>query len=187
MDKGVLVGYSSTRKSYKCYNLRLNKVVENINVIIDETCGQELKEEENESMEQLYDEEVYIEQPEGFKLSENIDYMCKLKKAVYGLKQAPRAWYSRMDKYLHQVGFKNGSAVNKLYIKVTQNSILLIEVYVDDIIFGSTDGRLSQKFEKDCIMNLKCHYLKNYLSLWDFRYVKATNEFLFIKPSISDK
>jgi hypothetical protein len=57
VDKGVLVGYSSTRKAYKCYNLRLNKVVESINVTIDETGGQELKEEENESMEQLYEEE----------------------------------------------------------------------------------------------------------------------------------
>jgi hypothetical protein len=58
VDKGVLVGYSSTRKAYKCYNLRLNKVVESINVTIDETGGRELKEEENESMEQLYEEEV---------------------------------------------------------------------------------------------------------------------------------
>ena len=57
-DKGVLVCYSSTRKSYKCYNLRLNKVVESINIKIDETGRQELKEEENESMDQLYDEET---------------------------------------------------------------------------------------------------------------------------------
>jgi hypothetical protein len=56
--KGVLVGYSITRKSYKCYNLRFNKVVERINVTIDETGRQELKEEENESMEQLYKEET---------------------------------------------------------------------------------------------------------------------------------
>jgi hypothetical protein len=46
------------------------------------------------------EEEVYIEQLEGFQLSENIDYVCKLKKALYGLKQDPRAWYSRLDKYL---------------------------------------------------------------------------------------
>jgi hypothetical protein len=46
------------------------------------------------------EEEVYIEQPEGFQLSENTNYVCKLKKALYGLKQAPRAWYSRLDKYL---------------------------------------------------------------------------------------
>jgi hypothetical protein len=46
------------------------------------------------------EEEVYIEQPEGFQLSENADYVGKLKKALYGLKQAPRAWYYRLDKYL---------------------------------------------------------------------------------------
>jgi hypothetical protein len=69
--------------------------------------------------------------------------VCKLKKALYGLKQAPRAWYSRLDKYLQQAGFRKESADNNLYIKVSRNSILLIEVYVDDIIFGSDDGRLS--------------------------------------------
>jgi hypothetical protein len=95
------------------------------------------------------EEEVYIEQPEGFQLSENADYVCKLKKALYGLKQAPRAWYSRLDKYLQQAGFRKGSADNNLYIKVSQDSILLIEVYVDDIIFGSDDDRLSHKFAKD--------------------------------------
>ena len=58
VDKGVLVGYSSTRKAYKCYNLRLNKFLENINITIDETGGRELKEEENESMEQLLEEEA---------------------------------------------------------------------------------------------------------------------------------
>jgi hypothetical protein len=57
VDKGILVGYSSTRKSYKCYNLRLNKVVESINVTIDETGKPESKKEENKSMEQLFKEE----------------------------------------------------------------------------------------------------------------------------------
>jgi hypothetical protein len=66
VDKGVLVGYSSTRKAYKCYNLRLNKVVESINVTIDETGRQELKEEENESMEKIYEEEAkYKKEVEG--------------------------------------------------------------------------------------------------------------------------
>ena len=46
------------------------------------------------------EEEVYIEQPEVFLLSENNNYVCKLKKALYGLKQAPRAWFSRPDNYL---------------------------------------------------------------------------------------
>jgi hypothetical protein len=72
------------------------------------------------------EEEVYIEQLEGFQFSENADYVCKLKKALYGLKQDPRAWYSSLDKYLQRAGFKKGSADNKLYIKITQDSILLI-------------------------------------------------------------
>jgi hypothetical protein len=65
------------------------------------------------------EEEVYIEQPEGFHLSENTNCVCKLKKALYGLKQAPRAWYSTLDKYLQQAGFRKGSADNNLYIKVS--------------------------------------------------------------------
>jgi hypothetical protein len=52
------------------------------------------------------EEEVYIEQPEGFQLSENADYVCKLDKALYALKQAPRAWYYRLDKYLQQTRFR---------------------------------------------------------------------------------
>jgi hypothetical protein len=51
-------------------------------------------------------EEVYMEQPEGFKLSNNPDLVCKLKKDLYGLKQAPRAWYHRLDTYLKDKGFK---------------------------------------------------------------------------------
>ena len=46
------------------------------------------------------EEEVYIEQPEGFQLSDKGDYVCKLNKALYWLKQAPRAWYARLDSYL---------------------------------------------------------------------------------------
>jgi hypothetical protein len=54
-----------------------------------------------------------------------------------------------LDKYLQQAGFKKGSAENNLYIKLSQGNILLIEVYVDDIIFGSDDDRLSQTISKD--------------------------------------
>ena len=57
VDKGILDGYSSTRKEYKCYNLRLNKVVESINVTIDEIGRPESKEEEKKSMEQIFEEE----------------------------------------------------------------------------------------------------------------------------------
>jgi hypothetical protein len=64
VDKGIPVGYSSTRKAYKCYNLRLNKVVESINVTIDETGIPKSKKEENQSMEQLFEEEDEKEEEE---------------------------------------------------------------------------------------------------------------------------
>jgi hypothetical protein len=62
VDKNALVGYPSTRKEYKLYNIRLKKVVERINETIDETGGQKLKEEEKESVEEVYEEEVKDEE-----------------------------------------------------------------------------------------------------------------------------
>ena len=94
------------------------------------------------------EEEVYIEQPEGFQLSANKDYVCRLKRALYGLKQAPRAWYSRLDSYLQNQGFKRGTVDSNMYIKIDHNSIIIVEVYVDDIIFGSDDDTLSHQFAK---------------------------------------
>ena len=90
------------------------------------------------------EEEVYIEQPEGF--AEKGNYVSRLRKALYGLKQAPRAWYARLDKYLHKQGFKKGSVDNNLYMKIKHENMIIIEVYVDNIIFGSDDDRLSQHF-----------------------------------------
>jgi len=55
------------------------------------------------------EEEIYIEQPQGFHLLKNPEEVCKLKKELYGLKQTPRAWYSRLDKHLQQQGFKRGT------------------------------------------------------------------------------
>jgi hypothetical protein len=72
-----------------------------------------------------------------------------LKKEVYGLKQAPKAWYSRLDKYLQHQGFRKENADKNIYIKVNQNNLLIIEVYVDDTIFSSNDDRMSWKFDKD--------------------------------------
>jgi hypothetical protein len=95
------------------------------------------------------EEEVYIEQPEGFLLSENENCVCKLKKALCGLNQAPRAWYSRLEKYLQQQGFKRGTTDNNLYIKIDNAEMLIIVVYMDDIIFGSNDDKMSQKFGEE--------------------------------------
>jgi hypothetical protein len=92
------------------------------------------------------EEEVYMEQPEGFSLTDNPDYVCKLKKALYGLKQAPRDWYYRLDKCLQDKGFKKGIVENNLYIKSEGDDLLVVLVYVDDIIFFYTNDSSIQWF-----------------------------------------
>lgn len=91
-------------------------------------------------------EEVYIEQLDGFILGNDPNLVCRLKKALYGLKQAPRAWYYRLDKYLYQQGFSKGSTDNNLYIKIENDKLLILVVYVDDIIFGNNEEAMSQNF-----------------------------------------
>jgi hypothetical protein len=72
-----------------------------------------------------------------------------LNKSLYGLKKAPRAWYSRLDKYLQQQGFKKRKRDNNIYIKIDNEDMLIIVVYVYDIIFGSNVDRMSQKFAEE--------------------------------------
>jgi hypothetical protein len=115
-------------------------------------------------------------------LSENADYVCKLKKDLYGLNQAPRAWHSRLYKYLQQAGFIKGSADNNLYIKVSQGNILLIEVYVDDIIFGSDDDKLRQKFEKDMQNEFEMSLLGE-LSFFLGLQIRQSNQRIFISQT----
>eukprot|EP00253_Pinus_taeda_P035193 PITA_35193 len=92
------------------------------------------------------EEEVYIEQPDGFILGNDPKLICRLGKALYGLKQATRSWYYHLDKYLHQQGFSKGSTDSNLYIKIDNDKLLILVVYVDDIIFGSNEEAISQNF-----------------------------------------
>ena len=89
---------------------------------------------------------MYIEQLEGFLLSENGVYVCKLKKTLYGLKQAPRAWFSRLDNYLKQQGYKTGASDSNICIKIEYKNMIIVVFYVDDIIFGSNLQILSVNF-----------------------------------------
>ena len=93
-------------------------------------------------------EEVYVEQTPGFEDHSHPDHVCKLDKALYGLKQAPRAWYDRLSQYLIKKGYKRGKVDNTLFTLQEGSHILLVQVYVDDIIFGSTNPTLVSGFEK---------------------------------------
>jgi hypothetical protein len=92
------------------------------------------------------EEDVYVEQPEGFSLTNNPNFVCKLKKELYGLKQAPRAWYYRLEKFIQDKGFKKGTVDSNLYIKSEGDDLLVFLVYVNDIIFGCTNDPSVQWF-----------------------------------------
>ncbi|GJW61297.1 retrovirus-related pol polyprotein from transposon TNT 1-94 [Tanacetum coccineum] len=93
------------------------------------------------------DEEVYVCQPPGFKDLHFPDKVYKVEKALYGLHQAPRAWYETLSTYLIENGFRRGTIDKTLFIKKDKGDILLVQVYVDDIIFGSTKKSLCDEFK----------------------------------------
>nr|GEY37166.1 hypothetical protein [Tanacetum cinerariifolium] len=94
------------------------------------------------------EEEVYVCQPPGFEDHDYPDKVYKVVKALYGLHQAPRAWYETLANYLLENGFQRGKIDQTLFIKRQKGDILLVQIYVDDIIFGSTNKDLCKAFEK---------------------------------------
>ncbi|GJX12704.1 putative ribonuclease H-like domain-containing protein [Tanacetum coccineum] len=93
------------------------------------------------------DEEVYVSQPLGF-----VDPKCpkkvyKVVKALYGLHQAPRAWYATLSTFLLKSGYRRGTIEKTIFFKKDKNDIMLVQVYVDDIIFGSTKRSWCDEFE----------------------------------------
>nr|GEV11339.1 retrovirus-related Pol polyprotein from transposon TNT 1-94 [Tanacetum cinerariifolium] len=93
-------------------------------------------------------EEVYMNQPDGFIDLYHPDKVYRLRKALYGLKQAPKAWYDELSTFLVSKGFSKDSFNPTLFITKHMGDILLMQIYVDDIIFGSTNPKLSKQFEK---------------------------------------
>ncbi|GKD22311.1 putative ribonuclease H-like domain-containing protein [Tanacetum coccineum] len=94
------------------------------------------------------EEEVYVCQPPSFEDPDFPDRVYKVEKALYGLHQAPRAWYETLSTYLLDNGFQRGKIDKTLFIKRDKSDILLVQVYVDDIIFGSTRKKMCTEFEK---------------------------------------
>ncbi|GJR76244.1 integrase, catalytic region, zinc finger, CCHC-type containing protein [Tanacetum coccineum] len=98
-------------------------------------------------------DDVYVCQPEGFIDADNPSHIYKLKKALYGLNQAPKAWYNELSKFLLQNHFFKGTIDPTLFIRCFDDDILVVQVYVDDIIFGSTNPRtpmeIKDKFDLD--------------------------------------
>lgn len=104
-------------------------------------------------LNKVIEEEVYIEQPEGFETHEKRTHVCRLKKVLYGLKQAPKSWYARIDSYLQQLGFIKSDVDPNLYYLIVENEPLILVLYVDDLFLTR-----STRLIKDCKKNLEVEF-----------------------------
>ena len=130
----------------------------------------------------IREEEVYIENPEGFFDINNKNMVCRLHKALYGLKQEPRAWHERIHKYLVQIGFQRNDDNKNLYTKIEKGKgIFLSKFFIDDIIFGGQDvvckyfvDQMKLEFEMSMFREKK---LFVGLQVYQMKYVKEIMKF----------
>ena len=102
-----------------------------------------------------------------------------MKKSFYGLKKAPRGWYSRLDKYLQQQGFKRAFSDSNLYIKTNGEDQLIVVVYVDNIIFGGSKNYMCKEFSKEMKKEFEM-YLLGELSFFLGLYITQSSKGIFI-------
>jgi hypothetical protein len=93
-------------------------------------------------------EEVYVKQPSLFEDDRYPDHVYKLSKALYGLKQAPRAWYEYLRDFIISTAFKVGKADPTLFTNTCNGDLFICQIYVDDIIFGSTNQKSCEEFSR---------------------------------------
>jgi hypothetical protein len=104
-------------------------------------------------LNEVLQEEIYVEQPDGFVIQGAKDKVYLLQKALYGLKQAPRAWYSRIDEHLLNLGFVKSLSEATLYVKLKDNDVLIVSLYVDDILVTGSNELLVEEFKQE-MMNV---------------------------------
>ncbi|GKC81418.1 retrovirus-related pol polyprotein from transposon TNT 1-94, partial [Tanacetum coccineum] len=100
-------------------------------------------------------EEVYVSQPEGFVDQDNPSHVYKLKKALYGLNEAPCAWYNMLSSFLISQHFSKGAVDPTLFTRQARNDLLLVQIYVDDIIFASTNTAMCNEFANQMTTKFK--------------------------------
>jgi hypothetical protein len=92
----------------------------------------------------VIEEEVYIEQPQGFEVEDKKTHVYKLKKALYRLKQAPRDWYGRIDSFLTSLGFTKSKVDSNLYFKVMNDEPVILFLYVDDLFLTEEENLITK-------------------------------------------
>ena len=111
----------------------------------------------------VIEEEVYIEQPQGFEVEDRTTHVCRLKKALYGLKQAPRAWYGRIDSFLTSIGFTKSKDYPNLYMKIMDDEPVILLLYVNDLFPTGNEKQI-----KDCKKKLAKEFEMKYIVLMHY-------------------
>ncbi|GJW10599.1 retrovirus-related pol polyprotein from transposon TNT 1-94 [Tanacetum coccineum] len=126
--------------------------LESIRILLAYACALDFKEFQMDVksafLNGFINEEIYVAQPPGFIDFENPDHVYKLKKALFGLKQAPKAWYDRLKAFLIKHEYKMGMVDNTLFTKKKSLNLIIVQIYADDIIFGSTCQDMCDEFAK---------------------------------------
>jgi hypothetical protein len=97
----------------------------------------------------VLEEEVFLRKPLGFESEKYPHWVYKLRKALYGLKQALRAWYGRLRGFMFERGFETEKVDQTLYLLRQGRDILIVQVYMDDIVFGGSSYSLVARFVED--------------------------------------
>ncbi|GJU28663.1 retrovirus-related pol polyprotein from transposon TNT 1-94 [Tanacetum coccineum] len=126
--------------------------LESIRILLAYACALDFKlfqmDVKSAFLNGFINEEVYVAQPPGFIDFKKPDHVYKLKKSLYGLKQAPKAWYDRLKAFLIKHEYKMGMVDNTLFTKKKSSNLIIVQIYVDDIIFGSTCQDMCDEFAK---------------------------------------
>ncbi|GJT82819.1 putative ribonuclease H-like domain-containing protein [Tanacetum coccineum] len=131
------------------------------------------------------EEEVYVCQPPGFEDPDYLDKLYMAVKELYGLHQAPRAWYETLANYLLGNAFHKGKINQTLFIKKQKGDILLVQIYVDDIIFGSTKKELLQQ-KKDGIFISQDKYVDEILRKFTNTDVMSASTLVDLEKPVKD-
>ncbi|GKA27990.1 retrovirus-related pol polyprotein from transposon TNT 1-94 [Tanacetum coccineum] len=134
--------YAMAVRDFKKFFKRRVARLESIRILLAYACALDSKlfqmDVKSAFLNDFINKEVYVAQPSRFIDFEKPDHVYKLKKALYGLKQAPKAWYDRLKAFLIKHEYKMGMVDNTLFTKTRSSNLIIVQLYVDDIIFGST-------------------------------------------------
>nr|GEY56579.1 retrovirus-related Pol polyprotein from transposon TNT 1-94 [Tanacetum cinerariifolium] len=124
--------------------------LESIRILLAYACALDFKQfrmdVKSAFLNDFINEEVYVAQPLGFIDFEKLNHVYKLKKALYGIKQVPKAWYDRLKAFLIKHYYKMSMVDNTLFTKKKSSNLIIIRIYIDDIIFGSSYEDMCDEF-----------------------------------------